>query len=160
MAAREKTKDTTIWCRVRFDFEKDPERAPARLKEDKINLRAGSLNLDGDLKWASKYSPAVQDKIQTLITLGNKIRESSLPVSCDRDSECRVQGLGDKGCGGFVSSVYYSGNPPIIGDILTFNKLDDELNGIIQNLSTCDYHMLFVPKCEQNVCGPGTTPLK
>ncbi len=154
--AREKVKDTTFWCKVRFEW----EREPAQEKKERVFVQAGSMDLDGDLKWTGKFSTEVREKIQRLKDLGQQIRSMNLPVSCSRDSDCHVQGIGDKGCGGFVSSVYYSGNPSVIQDILTFNKLDDELNRIIQNASTCDYHMLYVPKCEQNICSASTTPLK
>lgn len=159
LAAKEKIKDTTFWCRLDFDFYKPHFREPAR-ENVKIDLKAGSFNMDDDLKWTQKYPDDVRDKMQRLINLGDKIRQSDLPVSCSRDSDCGVQGIGDKGCGGYVSSVYYSGSPAVISDIKAFNQQDDELNKILQFGSTCEYHMLYVPKCSENKCGPGTTPLK
>lgn len=160
IAAREKIKDSTFWCRVVYEWEKEPKRLPGNAKVEKISLRAGSFNIDDDLKWAAKYSEEVKGKLERLISLGNQIRQSDLPVSCSRDSDCRVQGIGDKGCGGYVSSIYYSGAPSVISDIVMFNQLDDEMNGILQFGSTCDYHMLYVPKCSENICGASTTPLK
>ncbi len=160
LLAREKIKDTTFWCRSDFGFQKDPVRDPAKETDWSIYVTAGSLNLDSDSKAESTYSPEVREKIQKLKNLRKQIQESKLPVSCSTDSDCKVQGVGDKGCGGFVSSVYYSGSPTVISDILAFNKLDDELNNILQNGSTCEYHMLYIPKCSENRCGPSTTPLR
>lgn len=169
IAAREKIKGTTFWCVVPVEVISPPAegskpvlRNPARVNE-KISIKAGSFNIDDDLKWASKYSEEVKSKMQKLISLADKIRQADLPVSCSQDDDCRVQGVGDKGCGGYVSSVYYSvngGSPSVISDIQSFNQQDDELNNILQFGSTCEYHMLYVPGCRENKCGASTTPLK
>ncbi|MFL5783973.1 MAG: hypothetical protein ACJ76H_05130 [Bacteriovoracaceae bacterium] len=167
IAAREKKKETMFWCVVAPPRISPPadvvnKEQPVRLIAaviPKIKLEAGSLNMDGDLSWTSKYSIGIQEKINRLISLGGKIRLSDLTVNCSEDSQCKVQGMGDKGCGGFVSSIYYSGSPAVISDILEFNKLDDELNNLLQFGSTCEYHQLYQPVCQFNRCGPGQKPI-
>lgn len=167
IAAREKNKETTFWCKVAPPIivpVKDPEwkifkakpviRNPAE-SEDFLDFIPNSSNLL-DERETRKFSPPIQEQMIKLHRLREKILAERIPLRCKSDSDCKVEGIG-RGCG--RKYIYYSalqGNPPVIQDILAFDKLDNQIDDERGDISYC---AVVYPKheavCWENKCKAG-----
>ena len=153
IAAREKIKDSTFWCRVRFDWEVKPVRGPAASEEFLDILKSPNLLNDEEMR---KFSPAIQENMIKLRGIRDHLALKKIPVNCSSNRDCSVVGIG-RGCG--RKFIYYSsiqGEPSVIQDILSFDRLDGEIKDQRGDFLEC---AVIYPKheavCVENTCQAG-----
>ncbi len=151
--AREKVKDTTFWCKVRFDWEIDPGRKPAASNDFLDSLNSANLLSNDEMK---KFSPSIQEKMLKLRQLKEKFSNDPIPAECRSNSDCRVEGIG-RGCSS--KFIYYStlyGQPSVIQEILSFDKLDKAIKDERGDLAECAViYPRHEPECQENICKAG-----
>lgn len=149
LQAREKKKDSTFWCVVKM-----PEDIPGRFFQpgEGIPYTPRSINLTSDEEM-KKFSQPIQDEMMRLRRIAKKISAQRVPINCSKNSDCKVEGVG-QGCGRhFVAYSATQGQPQIIQDILTFDQLDDQIKAHRGDLAEC---AVMIPEhfavCRENMC--------
>ncbi len=131
--------------------------------EKQLSVTVGSPNLtlipdevlikNGNLK---ESIPEIRKLHSQIRDLRFELNSVKLPVNCQEDSHCQVQGIGRKPCGGYVSSITYSniyGVPSAIQDILRLNEMDRKLQkSLVGWYSTCDVYLFPNPRCIEQIC--------